>query len=214
MTDHKDTSTGTPTPAPRSLRHPVRPVSEVGIVNWANTITVARVLLIPVFIVLLLSNIPLGQWLAIVVFGVAAFTDRLDGYVARSRNQVTALGQFLDPLADKLLISAALIALVGMNALPAWVAMVIIAREFAVSALRIVALDQGISIPASPLGKAKTISQIVGIIIFMWPVWHGRWFAPLIEDTAIIVMVALTLISGVQYFLRARDLLHMPGSQR
>jgi CDP-diacylglycerol--glycerol-3-phosphate 3-phosphatidyltransferase len=213
VTDHHDTTTD-PVPPHRTLRHPVRPVSEVGIVNWANTISVVRVLLIPVFIVLLLSSLPLGQWLAIGVFGVAAFTDRLDGYVARSRNQVTALGQFLDPLADKLLISAALIALVGMNALPAWVAMVIIAREFAVSALRIVAVDQGVSIPASRLGKAKTISQIVGIIIFMWPVWHGMWFAPYVENTAIVVMVTLTLVSGVQYFLNARDKLHMPGASR
>ena len=207
MTQGDDT---TPTKPPDSAAA----APTVGVVNTANAITVARILLIPVFIVLLVSNVPYGSWLAIVVFGVAAFTDRLDGYVARSRNQVTPLGQFLDPLADKLLISAALIALVGLDKFPAWVAMVIIAREFAVSALRIVGVDQGVSIPASRLGKAKTISQIVGIIIFMWPVWHGRWFAPLIEDTAIVVMVALTLISGIQYFLRARDLLHAPGSPR
>ena len=102
-------------------------------VNAANAITVARILLIPVFVVLLLSDIPYGQYLAIAVFAVAAFTDKLDGYVARSRGQITAVGQFLDPLADKLLISAALIALVGLGKLSAWVAMVIIAREFAVS---------------------------------------------------------------------------------
>jgi len=181
-------------------------------VNAANTITVVRILLIPVFVILVLTHIPFGDWLAIAVFGVAAFTDGLDGYIARSRDQVTTIGKFLDPVADKMLISAALIALVGLGKLQAWVAMVIIGREFAVSALRVVAIDQGVVIPASPWGKAKTISQIVGIIIFMWPVWHGRWFAPLVEDTAIVVMVALTLISGIQYFLRARDLLHDPQS--
>ena len=180
-------------------------------VNAANAITVARILLIPVFVVLLLSDIPYGQYLAIAVFGVAAFTDKLDGYVARSRGQITTVGQFLDPLADKLLISAALITLVGLGKLPAWVAMVIIAREFAVSLLRVVGIDQGVSIPASSLGKAKTTSQIVCIIILMWPHGHTTW-TTWVEVVAVAVMVALTLISGVQYFVKARDNLHLPGS--
>ena len=181
--------------------------------NAANAITIARILLIPVFVVLLVSDIPYGSFLAIAVFSVAAFTDKLDGYVARSRGQITTLGQFLDPLADKLLISAALIALVGLGKLPAWVAMVIIAREFAVTALRVVGIDQGVSIPAGALGKAKTTSQIVCIIILMWPHGHLSW-APYVEVPAVAVMVALTVISGVQYFIRARDNLHLPGSSR
>jgi CDP-diacylglycerol--glycerol-3-phosphate 3-phosphatidyltransferase len=181
--------------------------------NAANAITVARIMLIPVFVVLLVVNIPYGAYLAIAVFAVAAFTDKLDGYIARSRGQITALGQFLDPLADKLLISAALIALVALDKLPAWVAMVIIAREFAVSLLRVVGIDQGVSIPASPLGKAKTTSQIVAVIILMWPHGDLSW-APYVEVTAVVVMVALTLISGVQYFIKARDNLHLPGTNR
>ncbi len=181
--------------------------------NAANTITVARILLIPVFVVLLVSDIPYGSFLAIAVFSVAAFTDKLDGYIARSRGQVTTLGQFLDPLADKLLISAALIALVGLGKLPAWVAMIIIAREFAVTALRVVGIDQGVSIPADALGKAKTISQIVCIIILMWPHGHLSW-APYVEVPAVVVMVALTVVSGVQYFIKARDNLHLPGSSK
>ncbi len=181
--------------------------------NAANAITIARILLIPVFVVLLVSDIPYGSFLAIAVFSVAAFTDKLDGYIARSRGQITTLGQFLDPLADKLLISAALIALVGLGKLPAWVAMIIIAREFAVTALRVVGIDQGVSIPAGALGKAKTTSQIVCIIILMWPHGHLSW-APYVEVPAVVLMVALTVISGVQYFIRARDNLHLPGSSR
>ena len=196
-----------------SLDTEKRPTTLRSSMNAANAITIARILLIPVFVVLLVSDIPYGSFLAIAVFGVAAFTDKLDGYVARSRGQITTLGQFLDPLADKLLISAALIALVGLGKLPAWVAMVIIGREFAVTALRVVGIDQGVSIPAGALGKAKTTSQIVCIIILMWPHGHLSW-APYVEVPAVVVMVALTLISGVQYFVRARDNLHLPGSNR
>ena len=181
--------------------------------NAANTITVARIMLIPVFVVLLVAHVPWGALLATCVFAVAALTDKLDGYVARSRNQITTLGQFLDPLADKLLVSAALIALVGLGKLPAWVAMVIIAREFGVSALRVLGIDQGVSIPASPLGKAKTTSQIVCVILLMLGHGHVAWLEWL-DVVAIVVMVALTLISGVQYFVKARDNLHLPGSGR
>lgn len=181
----------------------------VGAVNKANALTIVRILLIPVFVVFVFSNVRYGAALAIAVFAGAAVTDGLDGYIARSRNQVTTIGKLLDPVADKMLISAALISLVGLDRLPAWVAMVIIGREFAVSALRVVAVDQGVVIPASALGKAKTISQIVAIIILLWP--HGDlWYGPLVEDTAIYVAVALTLLSGIQYVLRSRHLLHAP----
>ena len=182
----------------------------VGAVNRANALTIVRILLIPVFVVFVFSNIRYGAALAIAVFAGAAVTDGLDGYIARSRNQVTTIGKILDPVADKMLISAALISLVGLDRLPAWVAMVIIGREFAVSALRVVAVDQGVVIPASALGKAKTISQIVAIIILLWP--HGDlWYGPLVEDTAIYVAVVLTLLSGIQYVLRSRDLIHAPA---
>lgn len=180
-----------------------------GPLNKANAITMVRILLIPVFVVLVFSSIPYGAAWAIAAFSIAAMTDGLDGYVARSRNQVTTIGKLLDPVADKMLVSAALISLVGLDQLAAWVAMVIIGREFAVSALRVVAVDQGVIIPASSLGKGKTISQIVAIIILLWP--HGHlWFAPLVEWTAIAVMVALTLLSGIQYAIRSRDLLQAP----
>ena len=147
------------------------------------------------------------------MFGVAAFTDKLDGYVARSRGQITTLGQFLDPLADKLLISAALIALVGLGKLPAWVAMIIIAREFAVSALRVIGIDQGVSIPASPWARPRprARSSASSSSCGRTATCRGRRW---VEVPAVAVMVALTLISGVQYFIRARDNLRLPGSSR
>ena len=182
-------------------------------VNAANIITIARILLVPVFVVLLFVHIPHGDILAIAVFSVAAATDKLDGYLARSRGSVTVLGQFLDPLADKLLISAALISLVALDRLPAWVAMVIIAREMAVSALRIAAIAQGVSIPADRLGKLKTTAQIVMVIVLLLPQIDQLPRRNLLEDVLIYVAVILTVVSGVQYFVNARDRLHIPWSQ-
>jgi CDP-diacylglycerol--glycerol-3-phosphate 3-phosphatidyltransferase len=188
-------------------------------VNAANSITIARILLIPVFIALLFSELPYGDVLAAAVFIVAAATDKLDGYVARSRKQITTLGQFLDPLADKLLIAAALISLVGLDRVPAWVAMVILGREIAVSVLRIVGLAQGVSIPAAGLGKAKTVSQIVYVVYCFFPTADIRdsigipvWAHELFTWALIAVVVTLTLVSGIRYFMNARGLIRVPGS--
>ena len=139
--------------------------------NLANAITIARILLIPVFLVLLLGGIPepYGDIAAAAVFILAAATDKLDGYVARRNKQITTLGQFLDPLADKLLIAAALIALVSQGRVAAWVAMLIIGREIAVSVLRIVGVSQGVSIPADKYGKLKTVLQIVYVVYVLVP---------------------------------------------
>jgi len=181
----------------------------IGAVNRANALTMVRILLVPVFVVFVFSNIHYGAAWAIAAFSIASITDILDGYVARSRNQVTTSGKVLDPVADKMLVSAALISLVGLDQLPAWVAMVIIAREFAVSALRMVAVDQGVIIPASNLAKGKTISQLVAIIILLWP--HGDlWFGPLVQGIAIAVMLTYTLLSAIQYAIRSGDLLRAP----
>ena len=189
--------------------------------NLANTITIARILLIPVFLVLLFSGIPepYSDIAAAAVFILAAATDKLDGYVARRSKSVTTLGQFLDPLADKLLIAAALIALVSMDRVPAWVAMVIIAREIAVSVLRIVGISQGVSIPADKYGKLKTVLQIVYIVYVLVPtsdiadfIGAPEWLevAVIVSLTAVTVMV--TLVSGVRYFLNARGVIRIPGS--
>jgi CDP-diacylglycerol--glycerol-3-phosphate 3-phosphatidyltransferase len=189
--------------------------------NLANIITIARILLIPVFLVLLLSGIPepYGDIAAAAVFILAAATDKLDGYVARRNKQVTTLGQFLDPLADKLLIAAALIALVSQDRVAAWVAMVIIAREIAVSVLRIIGISQGVSIPADRYGKLKTVLQIVYVVYVLVPthriadfIHAPAWLETLVVYALIAVVVAVTLWSGVRYFMNARGVIRMPGS--
>ena len=187
--------------------------------NAANVITIVRIPLIPVFVVLLFSNLPHGDALAAAVFIVAASTDTLDGYVARARNSVTTFGQFVDPLADKLLVTAALVSLVGLGRVPAWVAMVILGREFAVSALRVVGLAQGVSIPAAGLGKIKTVFQCVYIGFVLLPhdslagflhVHGGGLDAA--EWSLLLITVALTVVSGVRYFVNARNVIRLPGS--
>ena len=189
--------------------------------NLANAITIARILLIPVFLVLLLSGIPqpYGDIAAAAVFILAAATDKLDGYVARRNKQITTLGQFLDPLADKLLIAAALIALVSQGRIVAWVAMLIIGREIAVSVLRIVGVSQGVSIPADKYGKLKTVLQIVYVVYVLVPTDDIAELIHVSTDVAVViqwilaaVVVIVTLASGVRYFLNARGVIRMPGS--
>jgi CDP-diacylglycerol--glycerol-3-phosphate 3-phosphatidyltransferase len=189
--------------------------------NLANSITIARILLIPVFLVLLLGGLPepYGDIAAAAVFILAAATDKLDGYVARRSKQVTTLGQFLDPLADKLLIAAALIALVAQDRVAAWVAMVIIGREVAVSVLRIIGVSQGVSIPADKYGKLKTVLQIIYVVYILVPTADIAEFINVSTDVAVIiqwvlavVVVIVTLASGVRYFLNARGVIRMPGS--
>ncbi len=189
--------------------------------NLANAITIARMLLIPVFLVILFSGIPepYGDILAAAVFILAAATDKLDGYVARRSKQITTLGQFLDPLADKLLIAAALIALVAQDRVAAWVAMVIIGREIAVSVLRIIGVSQGVSIPADKYGKLKTVLQIVYVVYVLVPTADIAEIIHVSTDVAVIiqwvlaiVVVIVTLASGVNYFRNARGVIRMPGS--
>ena len=164
-----------------------------------NLLTVVRILLVPVIVVALLEETPNADTIAAVVFAVAAFTDGLDGYIARSRGSVTNFGKLMDPLADKLLIIAPLISLVSLGRIAPWVAMVIIARELAVTMLRIVAVERGVVIPASWLGKAKTILQVAAIfaVIAFEP-------APLAVDALLYVAVAVTVISGADYFFGIR----------
>lgn len=194
-------------PAGRGLKLPV---------TLANGITIFRILLIPVFMVFLLEYelLPygptIGPAVAVVIFTIAALTDTLDGYFARSRNAVTVLGQFLDPLADKLLISAALISLVKLDRISAWIAMVIISREFAVSGLRLVAAAERVVIPASSLGKIKTFSQVVAVVALILPGFGFILGRPL-SWYLIYLAALLTVISGIDYFVKARDRLRAPG---
>jgi CDP-diacylglycerol--glycerol-3-phosphate 3-phosphatidyltransferase len=168
--------------------------------NVPNLLTLIRILLVPVLVVVLLDATPSGSWLAASVFAVAALTDGLDGYLARSRRSITNFGKVMDPIADKLLIAAALISLVSLNRLAGWVAMVIIAREFAVSGLRVAAGQQGVVIPATPLGKVKTIVQVATVFALIAVNDTGTWWMHLL----VYLMVLVTLASGADYFLNFR----------
>jgi CDP-diacylglycerol---glycerol-3-phosphate 3-phosphatidyltransferase len=174
--------------------------------NVPNVLTVVRILLIPVIVVALLGETRDADTIAAVVFAVAAFTDGLDGYIARSRGSITNFGKLMDPLADKLLIIAPLISLVSLERIPPWVAMVIIARELAVTMLRIVAVERGVVIPASWLGKAKTILQVAAIFAVI--AFDGSAAA----DALLYAAVAVTLISGADYFFGVRR--HMERARR
>jgi CDP-diacylglycerol--glycerol-3-phosphate 3-phosphatidyltransferase len=169
--------------------------------NLPNALTMLRILAVPVVVVALLGETPNGDTLAAIVFALAAFTDGLDGYLARSRDAITNFGKLVDPLADKLLITAALISLVSLGRCPAWVAMVIIAREFAVTTLRAVAAERGVVIQASWLGKVKTALQIAAVfgLIAADP-------SPLGVDLLVYAAVAMTVISGVDYFFGFRKM--------
>ena len=169
-------------------------------INVPNVLTLLRILLVPVLVVALTTETDNGDTIAAIVFALAAITDGLDGYIARSRRSITTFGKVMDPIADKMLITAALVALVSLDRLAAWVAMVIIAREFAVSSLRVAAAQQGAIIPASILGKVKTVIQVAAVMALIAasnP--HATWV-----DVLVGLMVAATLASGVDYFLNVR----------
>jgi len=168
--------------------------------NLPNLLTLMRILLVPVVVVALLDATPNGSWLAAGVFALAAVTDGVDGYLARSRASITTFGKVMDPIADKLLIAAALISLVSLDRLAGWVAMVIIAREFAVSGLRVAAGQQGVVIPASPLGKVKTIVQVGTVFVLIAVDDTGMWWV----QALVYVMVLVTVVSGGDYFLNFR----------
>jgi CDP-diacylglycerol--glycerol-3-phosphate 3-phosphatidyltransferase len=167
--------------------------------NLPNVLTLLRVLAVPVIVVALLDETPNGDALAAGVFALAALTDGLDGYIARRRRDVTTFGKLMDPLADKVLIIAALVSLVSLGRLAAWVAMVIIARELAVTGLRTVAAEQGVVIAASWLGKVKTALQVAAVFALI--IWNP---APLAVDVLVYVAVAATVIRGADYFFGLR----------
>jgi CDP-diacylglycerol---glycerol-3-phosphate 3-phosphatidyltransferase len=166
--------------------------------NLPNLLTVLRIMLVPVLVVALLGNTPAGDVLAAVVFALASLTDFVDGYLARSRAEVTTFGKLMDPLADKLLVVGALLCLVSLQRLEGWVAMVIIARELAVTVLRAGAAQGGTVIVASLPGKAKTALQIAAILAVI--AVHG---SPLWVSLLVYAAVAVTVVSGLDYFRRA-----------
>jgi CDP-diacylglycerol--glycerol-3-phosphate 3-phosphatidyltransferase len=178
--------------------------------NVPNVLTVVRILLVPVLVVALLAKTGGGDLLAAVVFAVASLTDAIDGYLARSRNWETTFGKLMDPIADKLLIVAALIALVSLSRLQAWVAMVIICREIAVTVLRVAAsAGQGSVIGASLLGKLKTALQVAMVMVLITAGGH-----PLTARLLVYVTVFVTVLSGVDYFFGLRRHLRLAAARR
>ena len=176
--------------------------------NLPNSLSVTRIFLVPLLVVVLLTKFEgrmifgvRKELVGAAIFGIASLTDWLDGYLARRRSQVTALGQFIDPFADKLLTIAAFISLVQMGLAPAWMVAIIIGREFAVTALRTLAHARGAVMPASPLGKIKLIAQVVAILALILGKDHLRGFF-VIGQGALWVVVVTALLSGFDYFRR------------
>lgn len=175
--------------------------------NLPNLLSLSRVFLAPLVMVILtmrtqfgnLLGLPLGDVMAVLVFIIASITDAADGYIARKRGIVTNLGKFIDPLADKILVTAVLVSLVELQRLPAWIVVVIVSREFIVTGLRMVAAAEGIVIAASKGGKAKTVSQIVAIAMMILNVPGGIWVMWL--------AMVLTVWSGMDYLIKGKELL-------
>jgi CDP-diacylglycerol--glycerol-3-phosphate 3-phosphatidyltransferase len=176
--------------------------------NLPNSLTIARIFLVPVLVSVLLTKfegrLVLGLPVELVgaaIFGLASLTDWLDGYLARRRGQVTWVGQVLDPIADKLLISATLVSLVQLDLAPAWMVAVIIGREFAITGLRSLAYARGLSMPASPLGKAKMVSQVIAILLLILG-WERAPLLLLLGQAALWVVLATSLWSAADYYVR------------
>ena len=177
--------------------------------NLPNALTVFRILLVPVLVVALLDKTPNGDVVAAVVFAIASLTDAIDGYIARTRNSITTFGKLMDPIADKLLILAALMALVSLNRLDAWVATVIIAREFAVTATRMAATSQGVVISSNWWGKIKTMVQVACVFFLIAIDGDPAWLDGLVYAT-----VAITIVSGIDYFFGLRRLMREAETRR
>ena len=182
--------------------------------NLPNRLTLLRILMVPVFLAVLALQIPWGDYIAAAVFVLAACTDGLDGYIARKNKQITSLGKLLDPLADKLLISAALIALVELDRLAGWVAVVIVGREFAVTGLRSLAVADGVVLAASKLGKIKTVTQIIAIVALFLRDYPFNLINIPFGNMAMAVAVVFTTWSGMDYFHQAGFLLRPKDDNR
>ena len=169
--------------------------------NTANKLTLLRIAMIPVFLLVLYFKVPYANYWALGIFVAASLTDTLDGYIARHYNQITDFGKFMDPLADKMLVVAALLWFVEIGQMPGWALLVVIVREFAVSGLRMIAADKGRVIAAGWSGKVKTASTMVCIVLMFLPI------EPLFNQICLAVIVLTTIYSGVEYFLKNVDVL-------
>ncbi len=170
--------------------------------NTANKLTIARVVMIPLFLLVLYLNVPGASYWALGIFIVASLTDTLDGYIARHYNQTTDFGKFMDPLADKCLVTAAMLWFVEIGQMPGWALLIVIVREFGVSGLRMVAADKGRVIAAGWSGKVKTASTMVCIcLMLLLPHSHE------ITNLCVAIIVLTTIWSGVEYFMKNLDIL-------
>ena len=169
--------------------------------NTANKLTLLRVVMIPLFLLVLYLDVPGANYWALAIFVIASLTDTLDGYIARHYNQTTDVGKFMDPLADKCLVTAAMLWFVEIGQMPGWALLVVIIREFGVSGLRMVAADKGRVIAAGWSGKVKTASTMVCIVLMLLPI------APWVNNICVAVIVLATIYSGVEYFMKNLDVL-------
>ena len=175
----------------------------------ASKVTMVRVFMIPLFMLFMYWDFSYSDLAALLIFAAAGITDSIDGYIARKYNQVSNFGKFIDPLADKLLVMAAILVFVERGQMPGWAAMVIITREFAVTALRLVAVEGGKVIAAGTSGKIKTVTSIVAICVMITEL-HSLEFIPgllTVNRLCIFLMVLTTLWSGVEYFIKNRHVL-------
>ena len=193
--------------------------------NLANKLTMIRIFLVPVFLVFItVKDIPYGSIIATVIFIIASLTDQLDGYIARSRNQITNFGKFMDPIAYKLLVTAAVVSLVELKLVAGWAVVIILAREFAVSGLRTLAASDGIVIAASWWGKIKTVTQMIAILLLLLKVNINTsanaisfvnnnsflsGFFTYVPETIMFIAVLITIISGIDYFVKNRHVISM-----
>ncbi len=176
--------------------------------NLPNKLTVFRMLLIPFFLICFETNFPYNYLLAFIIFVVASLTDFIDGYIARRDHLITDFGKFMDPLADKLLTASALVCLTSIGFVPAWVVVIILAREFAITGLRTLAASNGVVMAAGIWGKAKTMSQMIAItllLLYLIPQMRFGWLW-ITGQVMVYVATALTLWSGIDYFIINKDI--------
>ena len=199
---------------PLEHAHAVRRNPSNEIWNLPNALTLFRIFLVPFLVVVLLTKFTGREFVGLSIFLIAAVTDFFDGWIARRRNQTTRLGALLDPIADKLLMSAAFISLVEMDPVhvPAWMVVIIIGREFAVSGLRSIAAQQGVTIAASPLGKGKMVSQVVAISLLILGYQLGQFRVS--GKFALWAVMAFALASGVDYFIKFARAILMDHSSK
>ena len=191
--------------------------------NLANKLTMLRIFLVPLFLIFIaVKNIPYGTFIATFIFIIASLTDQLDGYIARSRNQVTTFGKFLDPLADKILVLTAMVLLVELGKIPAWIPIIVIFREFAVSGYRLIAVqNSGKVIAANVWGKLKTVTQMIAIILMFLTtqpyfafvnseliyMTTGDFVMNILASIFMTISVIATIFSGYEYLKGGKDLL-------